>query len=74
MIITFSKNYLKSFLALTPTSSSTAERVPVGTSEGGGIGSGGAPIRYEFTGRGINALSPWNDATYTYSILQLNSE
>ncbi len=35
-------------------------------------GSGGAPIRYEFTGRGRNTISPWNDATYTYSILQLN--
>ena len=34
-------------------------------------GSGGAPARYAFTSRGWVALSPWNDATYTYSILQL---
>ncbi len=63
--------YLFCLFLLTLTSYRATERDPSGTSEGGGIGSGGAPIRYEFTGRGINALSPWNDATYTYSILQL---
>ena len=35
-------------------------------------GSAGAPIRYEFTGRGRNTISPWTNGTYTYSILQLN--
>ena len=56
---------------LTLTNTHATERDPSGTSEGGGIGSGGAPIRYEFTGRGRNTISPWNDANYTYSIFQL---
>ncbi len=32
---------------------------------------GGAPLRYDFTSRAFHALSPWNDATCAYSILQL---
>ncbi len=35
------------------------------------IGGGGAPLRYAFTSRGWVALSPWNDATFAYSILQI---
>ncbi len=35
-------------------------------------GSGGAPIRYEFTGRGRKTISPWTNSSYTYSLLQLN--
>ena len=42
-----------------------------GNGRGGGIGGGGAPLRYVFTARAFHALSPWNDATYTYSILQI---
>ena len=36
----------------------------------GGVG-GGAPLRYDYTSRAFCALSPWNDATFAYSILQL---
>ncbi len=57
---------------LAPTSYGVAESATPGSGRGGSVGSGGAPIRYEFTGRGRNTISPWNDATYTYSILQLN--
>ena len=32
---------------------------------------GGAPLRYDYTSRAFHALSPWNDATFAYSILQL---
>ena len=56
---------------LTTTNSHTPESAAPGEGRGGGIGSGGEPLRYAFTSRGWVALSPWNDATYTYSILQL---
>lgn len=66
--------YLFCLFLLTTTHSHTSEGASPGSGRGGVGGSGGAPIRYEFTGRGRNTISPWNDATYTYSISQLNSE
>ena len=56
---------------LTLTSAYTSEGASPGSGRGGVGGSGGAPIRYEFTSRGWVALSPWNSSTYTYSILQI---
>ena len=56
---------------LTSTSYRATESAPPGEGRGGGIG-GGAPLRYDYTAPGYCALSSWNDATYTYSILQLN--
>ena len=35
------------------------------------MGGGGAPLRYEYTASGRSTISPWNDATFAYSILQL---
>ena len=58
------------FYLLAPTSYSTPEDVTPGNGRGGGIG-GGAPLRYGFTSRGFAFLQSWNDASYTYSILQL---
>ena len=34
-------------------------------------GSGGAPARYAFTARGRNTISPWNETSCAYSILQI---
>ncbi len=56
---------------LTTTSYGSAERAPSGASEGGGGGSG-VPVRYDYTGRARCTISPWNDATFAYSLLQLN--
>ena len=44
----------------------------MGTSEGGGGGSGGEPLRYEFTSQSRFGLSPWCDDYYTYALSQLN--
>ncbi len=71
MIITFSKNYLKSFLA--PTTYTDTERGPLGTSEGVGVG-GGAPVRYNVTNRAQFGFSPWINSECVYSIAQINSE
>ena len=49
---------------LASTSYSTESATP-------GSGRGGVPERYNFTARGRNALNPWNDETYKYSITQL---
>ncbi len=72
MIITFSKNYLKSFLA------STSYHLTESATPGGGrngVGGGvGAPLRYDYTAPGYCALSPWNQSEFAYSLLQLNSE
>ena len=57
---------------LTPTSSSTAERVPVGTSEGGGGGSGGEPLRYGYTSRGVNGFSACDTQETLNSLFQIN--
>ena len=57
---------------LAPTSYTAPESVAVGGGGGSGVGSGGEPLRYGFTSRGFAFLQSWNDASYTYSILQLN--
>ncbi len=62
---------MSAFCLLTHTNSHTSEGASPGEGRGGGIG-GGAPLRYDYTAPGYCALSSWNDATYTYSILQLN--
>ena len=59
------------FLLASTTSYYLTESAAPGEGRGGGIGGGGEPLRYGFTGRGRNTISPWNDATYTYSILQI---
>ena len=55
---------------LAPTSYTAPESVAVGGGGGSGVGKG-APLRYDFTSRAFHALSPWNAATFAYSILQL---
>ena len=56
---------------LTTTNSHTSEGASPGSGRGGVGGSGGAPARYAFTVRGWVALSPWNEAPFAYSIMQL---
>ena len=51
--------------------SATEAATPGGGGEGGAVGGGGEPLRYGFTSRGFAFLQSWNDANYTYSILQL---
>ena len=59
---------------LAPTSSShpVEDAAPGGGRNGVGGGVGAAPLRYGFTGKGRNTLSPWVNSSYTYSLLQLN--
>ena len=64
--------YLFCLFLLTLTSYRTPESAPPGEGRGGAIGGGGEPLRYGFTGKGRNTLSPWVNSGYTYSLLQLN--
>ena len=65
--------YLFCLFLLASTSYGSAEpTTPGGGGEGGAVGGGGEPLRYAFTARGWNALSPWNDNEYAYSLLQIN--
>ena len=56
---------------LAPTSYHLTESATPGSGRGGAIGGGGEPLRYEYTASGRSTISPWNDATFAYSILQL---
>ena len=57
---------------LASTSYRTTEAATPGSGRGGAIGSGGAPVRYEFTAASFTTISPYIETGYNYGMAQLN--
>ena len=70
-IVDISHEKRKLICLLASTVHRSSEDASPGSGRGGAVGGGGAPLRYEYTASGRSTISPWNDATFAYSILQL---